>query len=397
MDPSFRQLDTDGFTTQAVHVARPAGETSPVTTPITQTSVFRFATVEGMANVGLGRVDGDFYTRYGGPNHRVVEEKLAALEGAEAALLFGSGMAAIAGALLAFLRPGDEILSMPDIYGGTLGLFRTVLAPLQIAVRTVDGGDPRAIESSIGPKTRLLYLESPTNPLLHLADVEGAARVARARGVLSLLDSTFASPVNQSGPRLGVDLTLHSATKYLGGHHDLTAGTVAGSRARIESILPYRKLLGGVLEPISAWLLERSLKTLGLRVERQNSNALALARALERHPRVRRTYYPGLESHPQHALARRQMPRGFGGVLAIEVEGGLDGATRVANRLRLASLAPSLGGVDTTVSLPMLSSHVGLSPEERRVAGIDDGLIRIAVGIEDQADLAADFEKALAP
>ncbi|MBI1852893.1 MAG: aminotransferase class I/II-fold pyridoxal phosphate-dependent enzyme [Planctomycetes bacterium] len=385
-----------GFNTKAVHVGSPTGDAGSITSPIAQTSTFRFPNVEAMADVGLGRRAGDFYTRYGTTNHHVVEEKVAALEGAEAGLLFGSGMAAISTALFPFVRPGDEIVSMPDLYGGTLALFHTVLAPLQITTRFVDGSRADAVAAAIGPKTKLIYLESPTNPLLRLADVEAICKVARSRKIITVLDSTFASPLNQSGPALGVDITVHSATKYLGGHHDVTAGVALGSRERMAALLPYRKFLGGVHEPIASWLLERSVKTLGLRVRQQNETTLALARALEGHPKVQKVFYPGLESHPQHALARRQMPRGFGGVLSLQIEGGVAGASRVANRLQLAAIAPSLGGVQTTVSLPIYTSHAGLSPEERRQAGIDDGLLRVAVGIEDAEDLIADFEQALA-
>jgi cystathionine beta-lyase/cystathionine gamma-synthase len=387
--------DPNGFDTRAVHVGAPTGEPSALASTIAQTSTFRFPTVEAMADVGLGRRTGDFYTRYGNPNQRIVEEKVASLEGAEAALLFSSGMAAIATTLLSIARPGDEILSTPDIYGGTLALYRTVLAPLGIAAKLVDTTRVDAVSAAIGPKTKVIYLESPTNPLLRLADVEKITAIARSRSIATVLDSTFASPFNQSGPALGIDVTVHSATKYLGGHHDVTAGIALGTRERMAAMLPWRKSLGGVHEPIASWLLERSVKTLGLRVERQNATTLALARALAGHRRVRRVHYPGLESHPQHALARRQMPRGFGGVLSLEVEGGVSGASRVANRLRLAAIAPSLGGVETTVSLPIYTSHAGLSPEERRQAGIDDGLVRVAVGIEDAADLIADFEQAL--
>lgn len=396
MKPANEDARRDsGETTRAVHAGGKVDPSSgsPVT-PIYMTSTFAFATTDDLAAVSRGERPGNFYTRYGHPNQRAAEEKLAALEETEAALVFSSGMAAISTSLLAHLRPGDRLVAFRDLYGGTLAFIREVLIPFGIAVDWVDVGDDRALETALARPAKVVYTETPTNPVLKVVDLGNVARLARKAGALSFVDITFASPCNVKPIRLGLDLAIHSATKYLSGHADLTGGAVAGPRAVVERIAPLRKLLGGILAPHDAWLLERSLKTLPLRMERHNRNGQAIAEFLSTHPAVKAVHYPGLPSHPGHAIAKREM-RGFGGVVAFEAKGGLAAAKTFADRLKLATLAPSLGGVETLVSHPVFTSHAGLTPEERRKAGIPDGLVRVAVGIEDAADLVADFTRAL--
>ena len=384
-----------GLTTRAVHAG---GHFDPATgafhTPIFQQATFGTPTARRMLELGEGTRAGNFYMRYDHPNYREVERKVAALEGAPGALLFGSGMAAITTAVLARVKAGDHIVSTESVYGGTYGFFSGLLPRLGVRVDWVDGGDLGAVRAALRSRPRLLYAESPVNPTLTVLDVAALARAAKAAGVPMYLDATFASPVNQQPVKLGVSLVLHSGTKYLGGHSDLMAGLVAGSRALLAPIEAHRRVLGGVADPHQAWLLARGLRTLTLRVARQNEVALAVARHLERHPRVRRVLYPGLKSHPQHALARRQL-RGFGGMVTFEVRGGLKAASRVAERLKLIQLGPSLGGVESLVSLPVLTSHVRVPAEARRRLGISEGLLRLSCGIEDPADLVADLDQAL--
>ncbi len=379
-----------GLSTRAVHAgeAEPrAGE--PVVTPLAQTSTFFTEPVPE------GEV---LYTRYGtNPNHLVVGRKLAALEGAEAGLVLASGMAAEATAILAFAGAAasrNHIVAQAELYGGTLGLFRHDLPALGIETTPVD--DDEGWEAAIRPETALLYAELPVNPTLRIPDFPRIVEVARRHALPLLVDATFATPINFRPLEHGATLTIHSATKYLGGHSDLTAGAVAGSEVVVERVRQKMKAFGGVLDPHATWLLERGMKTLALRVERHNANALALAGWLEAHPAVGRVLYPGLPSHPDHERARALLD-GFGGMLSIVVRGGDDAALRVCSRLKLMRAAPSLGGVDTLVSMPRFTSHVALSREQRHAAGIDDGFIRISVGIEDEADLRADLAQALAP
>ncbi len=379
-----------GLSTRAVHAGEAAprpGE--PVVTPLAQTSTFFTDPVP------KGEV---LYTRYGtNPNHMVVGRKLAALEGAEAGLVLASGMAAESMAVLAFAGAAasrNHIVAQSELYGGTHGLFRHDLPALGIETTFV--ADDEGWEAAIRPETALLYAELPVNPTLRLPDFPRIAELARRRALPLLVDATFATPINFRPLEHGATLAIHSATKYLGGHSDLTAGAVAGSTADIERVRAKMKAFGGVLDPHATWLLERGMKTLALRVERHNANALALAQWLESHPAVTRVLYPGLPSHPDHERARALLD-GFGGMLSIVVRGGDDAALRVCGRLKLMRAAPSLGGVDTLVSMPRYTSHAALTPEQRRAAGIDDGFIRISVGIEDEADLRADLAQALAP
>ena len=377
-----------GLSTRAVH----AGEAEPrpgesVVTPVAQTSTFFTDPVPE------GEV---LYTRYGtNPNHLVVGRKLAALEGAEAGLVLASGMAAEAMAVLAFAGAAasrNHIVAQAELYGGTVGLFKHDLPALGIETTFVDD---EAWEAAIRPETALVYAELPVNPTLRIPDFPRIAEVARRHALPLLVDATFATPINFRPLEHGATLSIHSATKYLGGHSDLTAGAVAGSAADVERVRQKMKAFGGVLDPHATWLLERGMKTLALRIERQNANALGLAAWLEGHAAVAKVLYPGLPSHPDHERAKRLLD-GFGGMLGMVVRGGDEAALRICTRLRLMRAAPSLGGVDTLVSMPRYTSHVALSPEQRHAAGIDDGFVRISVGIEDLADLRADLAQALA-
>ena len=383
-----------GRSTKAVH----AGELPPcqgeVVTPIFQTSTFYFPTED--ASTWEGKVpDGSYiYTRWGNPTTRAVEDKLAAIEGAESGLVFSSGMAAITSALLTFLGKGDHIVSVEDIYGGTYSFLRSELPRLGIDVTFVETTDLEAMEGAIRPSTKLVYLESPTNPLLKLVDIKGAARLASEHGIMSMIDSTFATPINSRPLEMGVDLVAHSCTKYLNGHSDLIAGAVLGRKQDIEQVSKKRILYGGSMDPLGAFLLLRGLKTLDVRMERHNRNGMEIARFLESHPKVEVVHYPGLASHPQHDLAKRQMS-GFGGMVSFEVRGGRKAAEKVLRSFHIIKRATSLGGVDSLASMPLNSSHSSLTPQERKRLGIKDQLIRLSIGIEDLEDIIEDLDRAL--
>ena len=344
-----------------------------------------------------GFLDGDKrpYPRYfNTPNQVRVAQKVAALEGCEEAVLFGSGMAAITTALLAFLRPGDHVLMQTGLYGGTTSFAEADLRGLGIEVSYTRGLSLLDFEEGLRQNTRVVYLETPSNPLLNLVDVEAVAALAHARGAVSMIDNTFASPINQTPHRLGVDLVLHSATKYLGGHSDITAGIACGSAAHVQQVLAKARHFGGSCEAQTAALLERSIKTLHLRVRQQTANAQAMAEWLEAREEVTRVNYPGLRSHPQHQLARRQM-HGFGAMLSFELAEGID-AIAFQQNLSLIASAMSLGGVDTTVCSPFLTSHRTVGAERRASEGVSDQLVRMSLGIEDVRDLQDDVAAALA-
>jgi cystathionine beta-lyase/cystathionine gamma-synthase len=365
----------------------------PLTTPIYETTTFVFASAEEVRAFNEGRSDKFLYSRYGNPTVQAVEAKLAVLEGAEAALVLSSGMAATATALLALAQAGDEIVCSAAIYGGTLHLLQELLPRFGLSVRfvTLDAlADPARV---LGPRTRVFWFESPINPTLRCVDIAAVAAACRARGVLSIVDNTFATPVNQTPLALGADLVMHSATKYLNGHSDVTAGVLAGSAALIGRIASVRKLLGTVLDPQAAYALGRGLKTLEVRMARHNASALALARRFEGDPRVVRVYYPGLPSHPDHAVAARQM-RGFGGMVCLELP-DYDGAARLFDRLQVFKRAASLGGVESLCSLPVLTSHWGYTEAELARAGVTPGMVRLSVGLEAVEDLVADLDQAL--
>jgi cystathionine beta-lyase/cystathionine gamma-synthase len=335
-----------------------------------------------------------FYTRYGNPTHTVAESAIAELEGTDAALLFASGMCAVTTTVLGLLKSGDHIVAQRDIYGGVTKFFTQWLPKLGIEVTLVDTNDYEQHVRAIRASTRMLYLESPTNPVARVIDLKKVAGIAKQHNLISMIDSTFATPINQRPAEYGIDLVMHSGTKYFGGHSDLIAGIVAGRQDLIDQIHETRTTLGGSMDPHAAWLLLRGIKTLAVRVQRQNENALKIAQFLAQHPKVRRVFYPFLEGNPQRALAMEQMSGG-GGVLSFEVDGTGDDARRLAESLRLFTLAASLGGVDSLVTIPVLTSHAMISAEERRKMGVTEQMIRLSVGIESADDLIADLDRGL--
>jgi cystathionine beta-lyase/cystathionine gamma-synthase len=328
------------------------------------------------------------------PNHEVLHQKLATLEGGEAALVTASGMAAISTSLLAVLGGGGHVLAQDCLYGGTHSLLTHDFAAFGISYSFIDANAPHTWEKALRPNTKAIYVETMTNPTLQVADLEAAAKFAKAHGLISLIDNTFASPMNFNPIAHGFDLSLHSATKYLNGHSDLVAGAIVGRADLIEKITHLLNHLGGSLDPHACFLLQRGIKTLALRVRYQNENALQLARFLETHPRVAKVNYPGLTSHPQHARAQKLF-RGFGGMMSFELHGDVAATERMLSRLRLPLVAPSLGGVETLVTRPATTSHAGMPPEERARIGVSDKLVRVSVGIEATEDLIADFKQAL--
>jgi cystathionine beta-lyase/cystathionine gamma-synthase len=365
-----------------------------VNVPVFGSTTFLFESADEVRRYQEGKTDKYLYSRYANPTIVVVEEKLAALDRAESARLFASGMAAVSTLLLTFLRPGDELLCSSAIYGGTFRLVHDVLMGLAIGVRFATIEEFADPDGLIGPATKMCWIESPINPTLRCLDVARVARACRARGVLSVLDNTFASPINQQPLALGVDVGMQSATKYLGGHSDVTGGVLSSTKVLMEKVDLTRRFLGGVMDPQAASQLGRSLKTLAVRVARHNENAAAAASFLEHDRRVTRVYYPGLPSHPDHAIARSQMS-GFGGMVTFEVEGGLDGASRVFDRFQVIRRATSLGCVNSLASLPVLTSHYNYTDEDLRRAGVTGGMLRISIGLEDEEDLVADLDQAL--
>ncbi|MGH7288197.1 MAG: trans-sulfuration enzyme family protein [Myxococcota bacterium] len=384
-----------GDSTRSVHGGeREHHEDSTLTTPIHQTSTFWFEDSAEVRAYAEGRLVRDEYGRYSNPTWRAVERKLSELEGAEASVLFASGMAAATTTFLALLGRGDHVVVTNDCYRRTRQFIGQLLAKLEVSATVIEPADTIALKAALRENTRLFFTESPTNPYLRVIDVPEAVRVAHERGVQVIIDSTFASPVNHRALADGADLVIHSATKYLGGHNDLIAGTVSGSAEAVRPIRELVGVLGAILDPHAAWLLLRGMKTLALRMERHNANGLALARWLEEHPKVRRVWYPGLPSHPDYAVATGQM-KGFAGVVTFEIESDLDGAVRFTDACRLPYIAPSLGGVESLVEMPVLMSYWDYPAEERQRYGITDTLVRLSCGIEDAADLIADLEQAL--
>ena len=367
-----------------------------VTTPIIASATYAFADTAELTRYFQGDLEREEYGRYGNPTVRAAERKLAALDAADEALLFGSGMAAVTTALLALLKTGEHVVMTSDCYRRTRQFVTKVLGRLGIEHTLVEPNDEAQLFAALRPgKTRVLLTESPTNPYLRVADL---ALYARARdacpGSNLLVDATFSTPINQRALAAGADLSIHSATKYLGGHNDLLAGALCGRAGLVSLVRDLRDVLGGVLDPQSAFLLIRGLKTLNLRVERQNQTALLVAQFLEQHPRVRRVFYPGLPSHPDHQLATRTMS-GFGGVVSFRVAGDLESTSRVIDACKLATLAPSLGATETLIEQPALMSFFELTTAEREAIGIHDDLVRLSVGLEDAADIIADLTQAL--
>jgi len=382
-----------GLGTRCVHAGElPDAHGSPHT-PVYSTTTFAFPSTAAILDVVEGRAAGSLYTRYGlNPTVQSLEAKLAAIEDAEAALAFASGMAAEAALFLAHGRAG--IVCIGDAYGGTLELIGQQLPLLGIPTHLLLGTELDRLDELLVGGARLVFLETPSNPTLEVFDIAAIAARAHARGALLVVDNTFASPVNQQPLALGADLVVHSATKYLGGHSDITAGALMGAKALIDAVWPWRKNLGQTPAPETAALLARSLRTLVVRVRQQNATALAVAQAMASHPRVGRVLYPGLPSFPGHALAARQMA-GFGGMLTIEVAGDGAGASAVVDRLKLFAIAPSLGGVESLATQPVTTTHHSLDPEERARRGITDSMIRLSVGLEDAQDLIDDINQAL--
>ena len=368
-----------------------------ICTPIVCSATYVFDSTAELRDYFEGRIDREEYGRYGNPTVQTAERKIAELEGAEDCALFASGMAAATNCLLALLKSGDHVAMTSDCYRRTRQFVISVLNRYQVSSTLLEPGDYSALEAAIVPKkTRLIISESPTNPYLRVTDLRRLAEIRdRHPGVRVMIDSTFATPINQRPLELGADLVLHSGTKYRGGHNDLLAGAICGKSGMVSALRDFRGVLGGTLDPHSAYLLIRGIKTLDLRVRRQNESALRLAQWLEAQPSVERVYYPGLQSHPDFNIAREQM-RGFGGVVSFLVKGGLDEASRVVDACRLATLAPSLGGVETLIEQPALMSYYELTSEERAAIGIRDNLIRLSVGVEDVEDLIADLSQALA-
>ncbi len=388
------KLKDKGFSTKSVHSGEKQDrETGAISTPIYETSVFGFSSTKQLIDVMSNRTEGYVYTRFDNPTLRAVEKKMAKLENGEDATVFSSGMAAITSTVMTLASSGDHIVSTRDLYGGTLKLFVDILPRFGIDVSLVEAMDSNEIELAIRGNTKIIYAETLTNPTLKYLDISKVAKPGRESGVTVVVDNTFASPYNLRPIQFGADVVIHSATKYLGGHNDLTAGVVVGSEGFTKKLKETRKHLGGILDPIAAWLLLRGLKTLGLRMERHNQSGMQVAKYLERHPKVKRVYYPGLSSHPDHSIAIQQM-KGFGGVVSFEIDGDIEKTMKFVESLELCLLAPSLGGTETLATQPVTSSHYFVDEESRRRAGITNQLVRLALGVEDPQDIISDLEQA---
>ena len=381
--------------TDLIHAGAPERDgASPLTPAIYETSTFVFDSAAEVVAYNEGRSSKYLYSRYGNPTLASVERQLAALDRAEAALIFSSGMGAITTTIMAHARAGDEVVCSAAIYGGTLHLLNDVLVKFGVRPRFVSLEELAAPERVIGDATRLLWFESPINPTLRCVDIRRIADACRAARTLSVIDNTFASPINQQPLALGIDLSMQSATKYLNGHSDVTGGVVTGSAVLVAPIERARRLLGTVMDPFPAYALGRGLKTLPLRIAQHNANALAVAQFLAADQRVCCVYYPGLASHPDHDIARRQMT-GFGGMVCFDVNGEYDRAARLYDRLKVVKRAASLGGIESLISMPVLTSQWGHSDEQLQAAGVTRGMLRLSVGLEDSSDLIADLDQAL--
>jgi cystathionine gamma-lyase len=376
-----------GFATRAIHAGQdPDPATGATIVPIYATSTYTQA--------AIGQHKGYEYSRSGNPTRTALETCLASLEAGEQGLAFASGLAATTAVFGALLRPGDEIAASADLYGGTFRLLDKVFKPWGLGAHYTDESSPRAFESIITPKTKLVWIETPTNPLLQILDIAAIAEVAHKRGAKLAVDNTFASPYLQQPLKVGADIVVHSTTKYLGGHSDVVGGAVIGPRELLEPIKFYQNAAGGVPGPFDCFLTLRGIKTLAVRMDRHGSNAAELAGWLTKHPNVDRVYYPGLPDHSGHAVAKRQM-RNFGGMVSMKLKGGTDAAKRFATRTRLFSLGESLGGVESLLCHPATMTHASIPAEVRTKRGVDDGLLRLSVGIEDVADLKEDLRRAL--
>ncbi|MGH9939989.1 MAG: trans-sulfuration enzyme family protein [Blastocatellia bacterium] len=386
--------DLEGLQSKSVYASKPLNHTSAISPPIWQTTTFSAETAEDFAEIATATRPEEFYTRYGNPNHAMVEATLSSLEGGEMAQVFSSGMGAIFAAMGCLLETGDHVVAQRNHYAGATTLMKEFLPRWGIETTYVDQTKNSEFADAVRPNTKLIYVETPVNPLMRITDLRFVVELAKGRGITTICDNTFATPINQRPLDLGVDAVIHSATKYVGGHHDVTAGALVGSKEFVERVWRFALVAGATLSPFDGWLLLRGLRTLGLRVERHNQNGIALARFLEPHPKVARVYYPGLPSHPQHELAKSQMS-GFTGMLSVELRGGYAAADKFISSLKLATRAASLGGFETLVVHPASMWSLQLSRELRESTGINEGLVRISVGLEDEVDMLRDFERAL--
>ncbi len=385
--------DKPGLSTRCVHSGEMYDPQGSPHTPLYGTTTFAFGSTAELLDVVEGRKSGNLYTRYGlNPTIRSLEEKLASLEEAEAAFAFSSGMAAEAALFLTHGQKG--IVCIGDAYGGTLELLERQLPLLGMRTHFVLSNEWDRLESLLKDHAKLVFFETPTNPVLEIIDIRRVAALSHAHGALVAVDNTFASPVNQQPLALGADIVVHSATKYLGGHSDITAGTLMGAKQLIDPVRAWRNNFGQTIAAETAFLLARSLRTLVVRVERQNATAMAVANAMQGHPQVARVFYPGLPSFPGHAVARQQM-RGFGGMVTLDIKGAGADATRAVDRLKLFKIAPSLGGAESLATQPVTTTHHGLTPAERARRGITDTMIRLSIGLEDVSDLIEDLQQAL--
>jgi len=384
-----------GFQTRAVHAGEEENPTTAISVPIFQTSTFRLLKYEDEAKYAKEIAPPLFYTRWGNPTNKKLERIMAELEYGEDALSFSSGMGAVCMAIMANLSSGDHIITSFPIYPEVVVLLQNVLKDYGIASTQLNYSQLNDIENHIQDNTKIIYIETPSNPMLEIADLSFVAGICKKHDILSIADNTFATPYNQNPLSDGFDIVVHSATKYLGGHSDVVAGIVIGAKSMIEKIWKYSKTFGPVLHPFDAWLIIRGLKTLGLRVERQNENALELAQFLNNHKAVKKVYYPGLPDFPNHEVAKKQM-KGFGGMLSIDLRGGVEAAKTFTEGVGVAINAVSLGGTETLVTHPMATlNHLNLPADELAALGITPGLVRVSVGIEDIDDLKNDFEQAL--
>ncbi len=384
-----------GFNSNLIHVGeRPDPTTGSVVPPIYQTTTFAFPTNESMLDLMEGRASGYIYTRYGNPGYAVAEAKIARMEGAPSALVLSSGMAATSTAIMTLANAGDHIITHADIYGGSFGLFHDLLPRFGIESSFVDMTDLAEVEKAIQENTKIVFLETPSNPTLRVCDIQSIAQLAHAHDIQVVVDNTFATPYNQKPLKLGSDVVVHSCTKYLNGHSDVMSGVIVGSEEYIAQCTDVFRKLGANLNGFDVWLLIRGLKTFGLRMERHNENGLAVAKYLSTHPKIAKVHYPGLSEHPQHELAMKQM-NGFGGVLSVEIKGDQEAVNRFLNRTELFTRAVSLGSVESLITQPVAAVHHSVPEKYRELGGITTQLVRISVGIEDPEDLIGDLEQAL--
>ena len=386
-----------GWSTKAIHAGEESlPKTGPLIPPIYQNSTFQFETAEECVAAFTDEDSGYVYTRWGNPTQSVLESKIAALEGGEAALATASGMAAVSTALLTLLAHGDHVVAMDSLYSGSYNILNDDLRRMGVETTFVDATDSSAVERAIQSNTKAIYVESPANPTLKLVDLAVCAKIANAHGATSIIDNTFATPCGQQPISLGFDLVVHSMTKYLSGNSTVVAGVIVGSKAFIDSAKKGAlRNFGGVISPFNAWLTLHGVATLPLRFERHCANAAALAEFLANHSAIEKVHYPGLPSHPQHALAKRQM-NNFGGMVSFELKGGVTAGEKLVNQVELCALAVSLGDVRTLICHPASTTHSQVSPDARRRAGITDGLVRVSVGLEEAEDIIADLDQALA-